>query len=872
MNLLRRISVFFLFLMICIQTWGTHQRAAEITYRHISGYTYEFTLVSYTYTPSPADRPSLEVNWGDGSSSILPRSIKQALPGKPDITRNVYVGTHTYQTPGIYDVTMEDPNRNAGVINIPYSVNVPMFISTTIIVNPLIGPNSSPILTFPPIDEGCVGVPFYHNPGAYDPDGDSLAYELIGCRGEDGLNILGYAYPSATNSFSIDPVTGTLTWDSPILQGEYNVAILIKEYRNGVLLSAITRDMQINILACNNLPPIISVIDQLCVNAGDFISFNATASDPNQDQLTLSANGGPFDAVSSPAIFPTISGPSPLTGTFSWQTNCTHVRKNPWPVYFRVQDNNNEVNLIDIKTTFITVVAPAPENLTATALANSISLQWNKSPCDGASGYKIYRRIGSYGFIPAHCETGVPPYTGYSFIGETYNINDTVFVDTNNGSGLNHGPEYCYMVIAVFPDGAESYASNEACTYLIKDVPVITNVSIRETDETNGSVFIAWSKPDALDTIAYPGPYEYRIFRGSGFTPLFFNQIAVLNNINDTTFVDTLLNTKTIPMAYYIEMWDLSQATPQFIGQTVQASSVFLNVLPFDQALILEWSFYVPWSNTSYTIYRFNETTLQFENIGTTTQTTFTDTGLENGTEYCYKIETSGSYYTPGFIDPIINFSQIRCEVPIDLIAPCTPELSVTPECEIPSNMLTWTNPITDCEYSGDVGQYVIYFSPTPDGEFNVIHIENDPYVLSYIHAFGQTVAGCYTMLAIDTTGNISEYSDTVCIDIDECDLYVLPNVFTPNGDGFNDFWVPFPYDFVESIELQVFNRWGKMVFETTDPDVGWEGRHFQSGEDVAEGVYFYICDVYEIRLSGLTKRTITGSVTIIRNPNNKIY
>jgi hypothetical protein len=92
----------------------------------------------------------------------------------------------------LYNVTMEDPNRNAGVINIPYSVNVPMFISTTIVVNPLlIGPNSSPVLTFPPIDEGCVGVPFYHNPGASDPDGDSLAYELIHCKGEDVvLNIL----------------------------------------------------------------------------------------------------------------------------------------------------------------------------------------------------------------------------------------------------------------------------------------------------------------------------------------------------------------------------------------------------------------------------------------------------------------------------------------------------------------------------------------------------------------------------------------------------------------------------------------------------------------------------------------------------------
>jgi len=865
----------FLFLVAAfafLNLSATHQRAAEITFRHISGYTYEFTLVSYTYTLSPADRPTLDVQWGDATSGTLPRINQQAVPGAPDITRNVYLGTHTFQTPGIFQVTMEDPNRNAGVLNIPYSVNVPMFISTTIVVNPLIGPNSSPILTFPPIDEGCVGVPFYHNPGANDPDGDSLAYELIPCRGEDGLNILGYTYPNASNSFSIDPVTGTLTWDSPITQGEYNVAILIKEYRNGILLSAITRDMQINILACNNQPPVLNVINYICVDAGDFISFNVTATDPDQDNLTLSATGGALTTASSPASFPTVNGNPPITGTFTWQTNCTHVKNNPWPVYFRVEDNNPEVNLIDIQTTFIRVVAPAPQNLTATAQANSIQLLWNISPCDGASGYKIYRRTGSYGFIPAQCETGVPAYTGYSFIGQTYNINDTTFIDDNNGIGLNHGPEYCYMVIAIFPDGAESYASNEACANLIKDIPVITNVSIRETDVTNGSVFVAWSKPDALNTVIYPGPYEYRIFRGQDFTPAVFSEVGTLTNLNDTTFIDTLINTKDFAWAYYIELWDFSQASPVFIGKTIQATSVFLDIQPFDQALILSWEFFVPWANSSFTIYRYNETTFSFDSVGVSNSNTFMDTGLENGIEYCYKIKSTGSYFTPGFVNPIINFSQVSCEIPEDMVSPCSPQLTVDTECENPSNLLSWTNPITDCDYSGDVGQYILYYSPSTEGPFSVLHVESDPYTLSYRHFIGQTVAGCYTMVAIDTVGNISAYSDTICIDIDECDLYLLPNVFTPNDDGFNDTWIPFPYDFVEKIDLQVFNRWGKVVFETQDPDVGWNGKHFQNGNDVADGVYFYICEVFEIRLSGLTQRTLTGSVTIMRISTGNNY
>jgi gliding motility-associated-like protein len=874
-TLLKNCAYSFLFLLMVItpiRSFGTHQRAAEITYRHISGYTYEFTMISYTFTPSLADRPTLEVEWGDGTSDNLPRIQKTPVPGAVDITKNVYVGIHTYSAPATYYVTMEDPNRNAGIINIPYSVNVPMFISTMIIVNPLLGPNSSPLLTFPPIDNGCVGVPFYHNPGAYDPDGDSLSYKLAHCRGEDGLNILGYTYPSASTGFSIDPYSGTVTWDSPIIQGEYNIAIIIEEYRNGILISAITRDMQINIIACNNQPPLISVISDTCVNAGDLLVFNVTGTDPDPDALTLSATGAPFQAPNSPAGFPEVNGTSPITGTFTWQTNCTHVLKNPWPVYFRLEDNNSEVNLISIKTTFITVVAPAPENLLAAPSGNSIILEWEKSICEQAAGYKIYRRTGSYGFIPDHCETGVPAYTGYVQIAQLYDVNDTTYTDDNNGAGLNHGPEYCYMVIAFFDDGAESYASNEACASLKKDVPVITNVSIRETDVVNGSAWVAWSKPSELDSLVYPGPYEYRIFRGQGFQPAALSQIGAYTDLNDTTFIDTLINTKDFPWSYDIELWDLSQSAPQLIGNTGIASSVWLNILPFDQALILQWEYFVPWINTEFTIYRYNTVTTNFDSIGFSISNEFIDTGLDNGTNYCYKVKSSGSYFTPGFINPIENFSQITCESPSDMIPPCAPDLTVIPDCEIPSNMLEWTNPITDCDYSGDTDYYLIYFSPTEDGAFSVIHTENDPYVLQFEHLIGQTIAGCYTIVAVDTTGNISEFADTVCVDIDSCDLYSLPNVFTPNGDGFNDFWIPFPYDFVDHIDLQVFNRWGKVVFETVDPDVGWNGKHYENGDDVAEGVYFFICEVYEIRLSGLTSRTISGSVTILRNPEEKIY
>lgn len=92
---------------------ATHQKAAEITFTHVSGYTYRFRLVTYTFTESAADRPELEVRWGDGSGSVLSRESETVVDGQ-QTKINVYTGTHTYAGPGSYYISMEDANRNGG--------------------------------------------------------------------------------------------------------------------------------------------------------------------------------------------------------------------------------------------------------------------------------------------------------------------------------------------------------------------------------------------------------------------------------------------------------------------------------------------------------------------------------------------------------------------------------------------------------------------------------------------------------------------------------------------------------------------------------------------------------------------------------------
>lgn len=70
-----------------------------------------------------------------------------------------------------------------------------------------------------------------------------------------------------------------------------------------------------------------------------------------------------------------------------------------------------------------------------------------------------------------------------------------------------------------------------------------------------------------------------------------------------------------------------------------------------------------------------------------------------------------------------------------------------------------------------------------------------------------------------------------------ECQIY-LPNVFSPNGDGLNDVFSPLTPCTLEDYEMAVFDRWGKMLFRSTDPASGWDGA--TGGRPAPSGVYAY--------------------------------
>ncbi len=869
---MRKILGFFFLLMVfaSLKGFATHNRAGEITYRFLNGNTFEITITTYTKATNAADRDSLTVRFGDGNQANVQRN--SAVIVGNDIKRNIYITTHSYPGPASYIISVEDPNRNGGIVNIQNSINVPFYIETKLVINPFLNSNSSVQLLNPPIDQGCINRLFVHNPNAFDPDGDSISYELVTPKGLDGLPINAYFLPNASTSLTLDPINGDLIWQNPVIQGEFNFAIKITEWRNGFEVGFVVRDLQVSITNCNNNPPIINELNDTCVLAGTNISRLIRATDPDGNSVTLTANGGPLSITNSPAVFPQpTSGIGAVQQTFNWQTNCTHVRKTPYQVIFRAVDNGN-VPLTALRSWRITVVAPPVVNLTANSQGGTITLDWDQGFCTNNIGYKIYRRIGPSGWQPDSCETGVPAFTGYTLIDTVMGTNNTLYVDDNQGQGLSPGVDYCYIVTAFFSPflnqplgGAESIASIEVCEIVKRDLPVLTKADVVATANPNGQVMVNWAHAIDIDTTQFPGPYRYELYRNTGLvsnnnrTLLATFNSSFLNNWGDTTFLDQTANTvdngNTYTLNFYFQ-------TNQLVGRSTGASTVFLEVAATDSRLDLSWDYNVPWTNDSFVVYRKDPGAPNYEIVDTVYTQNYVDTGLINGFTYCYLVTSYGGFLSPGLPNFILNNSQEVCEFPRDTVPPCPPDLTVDPDCNLFQNLLNWSHLNEDC--IGDLSYYKIYYQPFADKPFELIDSVFAP-IRTYLHGnLLRSIAGCYAITSVDSSLNESEFSNIVCVD--NCPEYTLPNVISPNNDGANDFFVPFPgYKFVDKIDLTVYNRWGQPVFQTTDPAINWNGNLNNGDQPVAGGIYYYICKVDFIRFTGIQQDVLKGSLTVIR-------
>jgi gliding motility-associated-like protein len=123
-----------------------------------------------------------------------------------------------------------------------------------------------------------------------------------------------------------------------------------------------------------------------------------------------------------------------------------------------------------------------------------------------------------------------------------------------------------------------------------------------------------------------------------------------------------------------------------------------------------------------------------------------------------------------------------------------------------------------------------------------------------------QLFAGDYSLILTDSQGCVIELQYTV----EEGTLFLaVPNVFTPNGDGDNDYFnVVSNASTFELLRFEVYNRWGQKVYDNNQPELGWDGTF--NGVDQPAEAYFYRIEV-ESRQTGQESQSFQGSVSLIR-------
>ncbi len=896
--MIKRLYSIILILFLCSsgELSATHNRAGEIIYEQIGPLTIRATIKTYTKASSvAADRDSLELFWGDGTSDILLRANNggegDVISGL-DVKINCYVGEHTYSSRATYTLSFIDPNRVSDILNVnfPNSVDIPFYLETTftLLNTQFQGLNNSVLLLNPPLDYACRDEIFIHNPNAFDSDGDSIGYELIVPFMDVDIEVPNYQYPDAImpgidNIISLDELTGDFVWNTPQAAGEYNIAIKISEYRNGEIISSTVRDMQIFVDDCNNSPPNIASDEEICIIAGEELVLPLEISDPDfGDRVLLSANGGPFLTQSPFASLTDTEAffDAPFDAEFRWQTTCDHVQKEYYQVVFRAVDLDG---LVDLHTVRIKVLAPPPEDVEVMNTAESNILSWELPyACDATTtdnflGFSVWRSIGSIPLPEEECDHGLEGkgYERLIFLTDESNNGRYEFIDNN----LEPNTIYCYRVTALLSrltvaqspiNVVESIPSKEVCILSSRDVPFIVQNTVEVTDPNNGTNKVRWLLPDPTqyDTTVFTGPYTVELFANGqqGTNTLlytydeeYFDDLIVLDS-----FSHSGINTLDFQGNYFVKLISGVEE-----NESVEATTVFLDPFATDEEVILSWNENVPWQNIEYRIYK--EINNVFTEIGQTSAPPFRDTNLENGTEYCYLIESRGTFSIEPFPEPVINFSQIVCVTPIDNKPPCPLPLGILSACdqlaENPSleeyfNILNWNKNLIECPENSDITNYEIYYSPNEEN-FEFIGSVNESET-EYIDERFSVVGGCYYIIALDELNNASPPSDTICVD--KCSIYELPNTFTPNGDNFNDLFVPRKNLFVEEVDFRVFNKWGNLIYKTSDPELNWNGQDM-GGKEVDDGTYYYSCEIFQANDIGILEgqSLLSGYIEVLR-------
>lgn len=778
-------------------------------------------------------------------------------------------------TPGGYTVSYQRCCRGPNITNLNNPDNTGITLTTHVPGSETGATvNSSPRFTnYPPLLL-CNNDDLVFNHVATDPDGDQLTYSLVTpFAGASGLNPApspapppnyspvnwagGFSAPNPLGpgaTISINPVTGVLN-ASPQMLGLFVVGIRVQEYRNGVLIGQTVRDFLFKVFNCNitmqailptqeQLPSFVSYCQGLTV---PFVNNSYGATNYAWD---FGVNGITTDV--STAATPTYTYPAPGIYTAMLVANpgwpCTDTAymtvniNNQFDVSFTSNDSlciiGNSFNFVGqtngpASSTYLWDFGANASIASATTLnVNNVSFS--------VSGSIPVTLTGEYGdceaiftdniFIFPEPIANIILPTGYECDGLT--------VDFGNGSTGTSIYHWDFGVNATLAD--TSNALSPTFTFPAGGTYTVTLIG-----KSNGSCSDATTETitvNELLSISFTNNDSLCI------TDNVFNFDGTMTGPSFTTYLWDFGPNASIPSSTDLDVNGVVFNTFGAIPITLTAQfdncveSYSKNIFIFREP---EINFRVePGNRCTPALVQFTDLSISDSPI--IYNWNFGDGGTSTSQNPWHEYTTPGSYSigleirtTFGCVDTLYLLKQ-------DLVTihpSPTSQFSVDPiQTDICHADITFTDQSTGA-------QSIFYW------------FDDSTYFVNQANlTYNYQTSGWHRPMQIATT----EFG---CKDTSYQELYIepfvifIPNTFTPDGNEFNnDFIAKFALE-VYDWEFVIYNRWGQIVFTSTDPKVGWDGTYLGI---VQEGTYGYVLKYISCENSE-ARKMLAGHVNLLR-------
>lgn len=348
---MKKIVLLLLLVVFTLQTQATHLMGGQIASKNIGGLTYEITLTLYRDTLGIPMSTNQTITYTDSTGNFVIATHTVGYNTNTNIGNGVekYTFTDTIVFPfaGKFKAFASNCCRNASILNLPNPSTNSLWLDVDITADT----NSSPVFLNEPITIAQLNQPFSYNPLPFDIDGDSLSWQLdipmdILSGTTLGTPIPGYVLPPSDTlvPFSIDPLTGEITF-LPIVAGNFQVSVKAMEWRNGVQIGYIRRDMQLLVVPSVNIPVVVQVnttiqrttTNPIYVNVGETLSFAMTSYNLDPGSVSVTPGGSALLNTTAVVAFNGLVNNEFITAV-NWAPVLSEVRNEPYYLSFRIAD------------------------------------------------------------------------------------------------------------------------------------------------------------------------------------------------------------------------------------------------------------------------------------------------------------------------------------------------------------------------------------------------------------------------------------------------------------------------------------------------------------------------------------------------------